>query len=51
MDTDDMERAYVTLHRLGYAHSVEAWEGDELAGGLYGVSLGRVFFGESMFSR
>jgi leucyl/phenylalanyl-tRNA--protein transferase len=49
--TDDMERAYVHLHRLGYAHSVEAWEGDELAGGLYGVSLGRIFFGESMFAR
>ncbi len=48
--TGDMERAYVRLHRMGYAHSVEAWEGDELAGGLYGVSLGRVFFGESMFS-
>jgi leucyl/phenylalanyl-tRNA--protein transferase len=49
--TDDMERAYLRLHRLGYAHSVEAWEGDELAGGLYGVSLGRIFFGESMFAR
>ncbi len=48
--TDDMREAYVRLHRLGYAHSVEAWEGEELAGGLYGVSLGRVFFGESMFS-
>ncbi len=48
--TGDMERAYVRLHRMGYAHSVEAWEGDELAGGLYGVSLGRMFFGESMFS-
>jgi leucyl/phenylalanyl-tRNA--protein transferase len=49
--TDDMERAYVRLHRLGYAHSVEAWLGQELVGGLYGVSLGRIFFGESMFSR
>lgn len=48
--TDDMERAYVRLHRLGYAHSVEAWQGQELAGGLYGVSVGRIFFGESMFS-
>jgi leucyl/phenylalanyl-tRNA--protein transferase len=48
--TDEMEEAYVRLHRLGYAHSVEVWEGGELAGGLYGVSLGRVFFGESMFS-
>lgn len=48
--TDDMERAYIELHRMGYAHSVEAWEGGDLAGGLYGVSLGRAFFGESMFS-
>lgn len=48
--TDDMERAYIELYRLGYAHSVEAWEAGELAGGLYGVSLGRIFFGESMFS-
>ena len=48
--TDDMEEAYMELHRLGYAHSVEAWEGSELAGGLYGVSLGRMFFGESMFA-
>jgi leucyl/phenylalanyl-tRNA--protein transferase len=48
--TDEMESAYVTLHRLGYAHSVESWANGELAGGLYGVSLGRVFFGESMFS-
>lgn len=49
--TDDMERAYVKLHEMGYAHSVESWMGDELAGGLYGVSLGHVFFGESMFAR
>ena len=42
---------YGALHRLGHAHSVEAWEGDELVGGLYGVSLGSAFFGESMFSR
>jgi leucyl/phenylalanyl-tRNA--protein transferase len=48
--TDEMERAYVRLHALGYAHSVEVWEGAELAGGLYGVSVGRMFFGESMFS-
>jgi leucyl/phenylalanyl-tRNA--protein transferase len=48
--TDDMERSYIELHRMGYAHSVEAWDGQELAGGLYGVSLGRMFFGESMFS-
>ena len=43
--------AYVRLHQLGFAHSVEAWWGDELAGGLYGVSLGGAFFGESMFHR
>jgi leucyl/phenylalanyl-tRNA--protein transferase len=42
---------YATLHSMGYAHSVEAWEGDVLVGGLYGVSLGSAFFGESMFSR
>ncbi|MCV9997375.1 leucyl/phenylalanyl-tRNA--protein transferase [Pararhizobium sp. YC-54] len=42
---------YATLHRMGHAHCVEAWEGDELVGGLYGVSLGSAFFGESMFSR
>ena len=43
--------AYVELARLGYAHSIEAWEGDELVGGLYGVAVGRMFFGESMFAR
>ncbi len=48
--TNDMERAYVRLHQLGYAHSVEAWEGTALVGGIYGVSLGRIFFGESMFA-
>lgn len=48
---DEMQAAYLALHREGYAHSVEAWDGDELVGGLYGVSLGRGFFGESMFSR
>jgi leucyl/phenylalanyl-tRNA--protein transferase len=42
---------YGSLHRLGHAHSVEAWQGEELVGGLYGVSLRRAFFGESMFSR
>lgn len=42
---------YVELHKRGCGHSVEAWEGDELVGGLYGVSLGGAFFGESMFSR
>jgi len=49
--TSDMRAAYLGLHRLGVAHSVEVWRGDELAGGLYGVRLGEVFFGESMFSR
>ncbi len=47
--TKEMIRAYVDLHRAGYAHSVEAWYQGELAGGLYGVCLGGVFFGESMF--
>lgn len=42
---------YTTLHSMGHAHSVEAWENDQLVGGLYGVSLGSAFFGESMFSR
>ena len=46
-----MQTAYLTLHRLGLAHSIEVWSDDVLAGGLYGVSLGRIFFGESMFSR
>lgn len=45
-----MRQAYVRLHELGLAHSIEAWEGDVLVGGLYGVSLGGAFFGESMFS-
>jgi leucyl/phenylalanyl-tRNA--protein transferase len=49
--TQDMIRAYENLHRLGFAHSVEAWRNNELAGGVYGVRLGGVFFGESMFSR
>ncbi len=49
--TADMAAAYARLHRLGIAHSVESWCGDRLAGGLYGVGIGRVFFGESMFSR
>jgi leucyl/phenylalanyl-tRNA--protein transferase len=45
-----MRSAYIELHAAGLAHSVEAWQGDRLAGGLYGVSLGRAFFGESMFA-
>ncbi|HOD28064.1 MAG TPA: leucyl/phenylalanyl-tRNA--protein transferase [Syntrophales bacterium] len=48
--TPEMREAYLTLHELGYAHSVEAWQGENLVGGLYGVSLGRCFFGESMFT-
>ena len=46
-----MREAYVELHRRGYAHSIETWRDDELVGGLYGIAIGRVFFGESMFSR
>jgi leucyl/phenylalanyl-tRNA--protein transferase len=49
--TPEMIDAYVELHRRGVAHSAEAWQGGELAGGLYGVSLGGAFFGESMFAR
>ena len=49
--SDDMRNAYVNLHRHGYAHSAEAWLNGELVGGLYGVRLGNVFFGESMFSK
>lgn len=48
--TKEMEEAYTTLHDLGYAHSVEVWQEEILVGGLYGVSLGHAFFGESMFS-
>jgi leucyl/phenylalanyl-tRNA--protein transferase len=48
--TPQMVDAYTELHRRGYAHSVEAWKGDELVGGLYGLLLDRVFFGESMFA-
>lgn len=47
--TDDMIRAYSELHEMGYAHSVESYADDELVGGLYGVSIGGAFFGESMF--
>ncbi len=47
---EDMIAAYSALHQRGFAHSVEVWQGDELVGGLYGISWGRVFFGESMFS-
>jgi leucyl/phenylalanyl-tRNA---protein transferase len=48
--TPRMRAAYLRLHELGYAHSVEVWDRDRLAGGIYGVALGRAFFGESMFS-
>ncbi|MEN8198488.1 MAG: leucyl/phenylalanyl-tRNA--protein transferase [Thermodesulfobacteriota bacterium] len=47
----EMEEAYIKLHQAGYAHSVECWLDDEMAGGLYGLQLGRVFFGESMFTK
>jgi leucyl/phenylalanyl-tRNA--protein transferase len=47
----EMREAYTRLHELGYAHSAEVWSGGELVGGLYGVSLGGAFFGESMFTR
>lgn len=54
MDTwinPDIEDAFCQLHRQGRAHSIECWSGDQLVGGLYGLALGRAFFGESMFSR
>ena len=47
----DMQRAYCLLHRAGLAHSIETWIDGELAGGLYGVAIGRMFYGESMFTR
>ena len=49
--TRDMIKAYNTLHQLGFAESAEAWQGDQLVGGLYGVRVGSVFCGESMFSK
>ena len=49
--TPEMLEAYCILHEMGYAHSIEVWQDDDLAGGLYGVSLGRCFFAESMFTR
>lgn len=48
--TSDMIKAYNRLYEMGCAHSVEVWEGDKLVGGLYGISIGKIFFGESMFS-
>lgn len=49
--TDEMRQAYFRLHQLGHAHSFETWQNGTLIGGLYGIHLGKVFFGESMFSR
>jgi len=46
----DMQKAYIELHQLGFAHSVEVWLSNQLVGGLYGISMGKAFFGESMFS-
>ena len=48
---DDMIEAYINMHELGYAHSVECWLDNKLVGGLYGIAIGNVFFGESMFSK
>ncbi len=49
--SEDIAEAYGELHRLGFGHSIEAWQGNELVGGLYGVAIGGAFFGESMFHR
>ena len=49
--TEEMVEAYLRLHKAGYAHSIESWHGGELVGGLYGIILGKAFFGESMFSK
>ena len=49
--TEEMESAYIKLHEAGYAHSAEAWQDGNLVGGVYGLRLGKIFFGESMFSR
>ena len=48
---NDVEQAYIELHQKGFAHSAEAWYNNELVGGLYGIKLGKIFFGESMFSK
>ncbi len=48
--TEEVKNAFIKLHALGYAHSAEAWQNKELVGGLYGIRMGKVFFGESMFS-
>lgn len=49
--TSDIQKAYIELHQQGIAHSVEVWQDEELVGGLYGIAIGQLFFGESMFSR
>tara|TARA_B100000029_G_scaffold254775_1_gene251573 strand:- start:2401 stop:3132 length:732 start_codon:yes stop_codon:yes gene_type:complete len=49
--TSDVKKAFISLHKSGYAHSVECWYNGELVGGLYGIAMGKIFFGESMFSR
>ena len=49
--TIEMASAYTRLHRAGHAHSIEVWQGNKLVGGLYGIGIGKIFFGESMFSR
>ena len=48
--TDEVKKAYTLMHKKGYAHSAEVWKEDKIVGGLYGIKLGKVFFGESMFS-
>ena len=49
--TDEVEKAFIKMHQLGHAHSAEVWKSGELVGGLYGIKMGKVFFGESMFSK
>jgi leucyl/phenylalanyl-tRNA--protein transferase len=49
--TKEIKNAYIRLHELGYAHCLEVWQGERLVGGIYGISLGKCFFGESMFSK
>jgi len=49
--TSEMKSAYLTLHKMGWAHSIEVWNESELVGGLYGLAMGKLFFGESMFSK
>lgn len=49
--TNEVEKAYIRMHELGYAHSAEVWKDNKLVGGLYGMKMGKVFFGESMFSK